>query len=506
MISNKFLFTWFLIAFFLALTVNELNLYFVEKSSSSSSQTPTAKTVYGYTITNVDNYWYVNQMKNFMEGKGFTVDPSIPHYDVRRSPGYPLFFGLHHAVFGERYSYFFIRYTQLLMYALSVVLLGLFVFNLTANEAWARWTIRLFAACPFLAINCYYTITEAISISLIIYTAYLFSAAIKRDGYYRYLVAGLCTGIMILTRPVAGILIPALLAASAYHHRNDLAGFIRKTALYCVGIAAIMSPWIIRNYMVTKGELIVFEKYYNESPMEYGKGQYYFQSWISCWSNETVDYTAVVVSNKLQFFSQKVEERERVIDDYINKLPPYMNKINDTNAIHDAVRSLGNCFTYKDSIFKNNLLVSKELVPVCEEEVKAKFVSLKEEFIKKAPLRYYLITPMISFKEMVMNSASNAYGSLNPEGRKFNSFQILIKGLMYLLNVALYLSLFVFLFSRKAPMLIRIIVLLFSLATIVFFVGIIRYSELRYMLPIFPFLYISLAYHIQKIKFLKRIN
>ena len=53
--------------------------------------------LYGATLDSPDNAWYLNQIKNYLDGLGFTIDPLDPIYSVRRTPGYPIFYGIHYS-------------------------------------------------------------------------------------------------------------------------------------------------------------------------------------------------------------------------------------------------------------------------------------------------------------------------------------------------------------------------------------------------------------------------
>ncbi len=491
----KFKFRWFLIALVWGLIINETNLYFVKKENPSNIELNDKSTVNGFTIWSIDNSWYVNQIKNLKDGLGFTIDPAKPHYFVRRSPGYPMFFGLHYLLFGERFCYLGMRITQLLMAALSVILLGMTVVNFTNNIAWARWSVRLFALSPFLVINSYYTLTEAVTPFWIISSFYLFSVTIKRNGPLIFFITGLSVGFMVLTRPILLLMIPVMLVVLLYLKWSDIRIFLKGSIFLCFGVLMMMSPWVIRNYYVTKGEIIFLEKFYNEDPMDFGKGHIYFRSWLSCWTNINDAYSAEVFSMKLRHSSP--ETRPMLIKNYINNLPPYLADCNMAD-INDALWSLANCFEYKDSINKLYTDQSEDIIPPCEEEVKKEFINLSFVFKHSQPLRYYVITPINIFKEMALNSYSYAYGSLNPLDKKFSTLQIVFKSIMYFLNAMLYLSFFIVIFYKSFPLILKIPIVLFNLLTIFFFAYYLRYAELRYMLPIYPFLYICLAFFIQK--------
>lgn len=61
--------------------------------------------VYGYTILSPDNTHYTPPIKHILDNTGYTCPPSDKGMQVRRVPGYSLFYGIHYLIFGEKYSF-----------------------------------------------------------------------------------------------------------------------------------------------------------------------------------------------------------------------------------------------------------------------------------------------------------------------------------------------------------------------------------------------------------------
>ena len=51
--------------------------------------------IQGATLGSPDNFWYITQVKHFINGFGLTNDPTDLIQYVRRTPGYPIFYGIH---------------------------------------------------------------------------------------------------------------------------------------------------------------------------------------------------------------------------------------------------------------------------------------------------------------------------------------------------------------------------------------------------------------------------
>ena len=198
-ILNSISFKLYVIVFFgtLSFAVNFINLTFTPKSSIN----------YNYTIKSPDDSIYINQIKNFLVGKGFTANPTNPAMKVRRTPGYSIFYGIHYYFFGEKYSHFIIRITQCILFGISVLLLGLGV-RFFFDNLHAFFSMLIYGLCPFVMGYNFYTITEAIHPEFIIFTFYFLSLSVKYPHKkILYIGTGFFTACSFLIRPTNGIII-----------------------------------------------------------------------------------------------------------------------------------------------------------------------------------------------------------------------------------------------------------------------------------------------------------
>ncbi|MBL4709623.1 MAG: hypothetical protein JKY48_14415 [Flavobacteriales bacterium] len=133
----------------------------------------------------------------------------------------------------------------------------------------------------------------------------------------------------------------------------------------------------------------------------------------------------------------------------------------------------------------------------CEFEVFDRFKLRKEQFIQEFPFQYYVLTPLTTSKEIVFNSFVHHFAVLTSLRDQFPIVGLVVKALLFLLHVLMYGSVLFFLFNRKESLALRflvavpVIILMFALTALVF-----RYVESRYLLPIHPFMTITLAYYI----------
>jgi len=369
---------------------------------------------------------------------------------------------------------------------------------------WAKCCSILFSFSPYIFINAYHTITEGLTPFLIVLSIYQFSRFFA-DHSKRFLIyTGISIGLAILNRPLTGFLLPVFMFAILEKNIFEWK-VIRKIVInytfILIPLAALLTPWTIRNYIVTNGELIPLEKIYYEDPMDFGRGHLYFRRWISCWENPAI-VSAEIFSSTLRDNIASGKENDSAITAFINELPPYALQGYTKEDVKKSIVMLNACFIEKYQLkTKDPAIKISELAKLkSEDEVKNSFIQLINKFSYEAPLRYYFITPFKMIGQGIFQSDTIFFGSLNPSAREFNYFQLALKGFMYVLNVCLFLSALFFLFVKKVALALRWMVLAFALFTfisLIYFFN--RYLEVRYLLPIYPFLYISLSYFISQL-------
>lgn len=133
-LSKKSTFLLALAVALYAFILNEYNNKVIRKLYPKNDYIHNSGLVHNSTVYNIDNYWYTQQIKNYVKGNGFTIDPQKEKYEVRRTPIYPLFYGVHYLLFGEIGSYYLIRFTQIALFVLSVFALLYATYNFTQNK------------------------------------------------------------------------------------------------------------------------------------------------------------------------------------------------------------------------------------------------------------------------------------------------------------------------------------------------------------------------------------
>ena len=507
--TKKQCFIVFFTAILFSIGTNELNKYYVKQNNPENNIGNTISLVENATIWSIDNEWYLPHIKHIFNGEGYTLDPNNPEMKVRRTPGYPLFYGLHYIIFKEKLSFFYVRGTQILIFAVAALLLALSVYNISKNSLWAFTTGLLYGLSPFIAIYNYFTITEAIFPSLVVFSIYFFSRFFSNKKLKDLFFCGIFLGITFLTRPLSGIILIGFGFALLVYTKN-----LKKTFIYFSlivgGFCTLISPWVVRNYYVTNGKIIIAEKIYYGAPMSNGRSHISHYSLVGTWANPQNNYSEIYKIEKEVLLNHSPYELDSIIDNYINTWPNSAFKGYNKNDLKEAIISCHQCWLNKDTYLQVNPNSKRKdwLNLTCEDKVTNNFKTLKEKYVNAAPFAYYIIRPLKLTTAAIFNSNSASFSSLNPKNRDFNFIQIFIKSMMYLMNVFLFMSvLFFFLFSKNKPL--KFLVLTSVISLIIFFILIIRSFEVRYFLGVYPLMYISLGYLTFKlknisIKYLKR--
>lgn len=188
---------------------------------------------------------------NLAQGIGYRVEPSTSE-TMMREPGYPLFLV---GVF--RIGGYHIETARLanLMLAFGIAFM---MINLTRrvveNEMTALIATLLFLFHPGILIAEARGGVEIAFIFVVVLFMMAIHHAVVKGNPWRYFVAGLVLGIVVLVRSTP-FLFPVFLLAYLFlaesSTRNRLK-LVSNIGVLVLGMAIVMSPWVIRNYMLVQ--------------------------------------------------------------------------------------------------------------------------------------------------------------------------------------------------------------------------------------------------------------
>ncbi|MEW6359840.1 MAG: glycosyltransferase family 39 protein [Planctomycetota bacterium] len=196
-----------------------------------------------------DSATYDAVAQNFRAGKGLVLDEK---WKVTRPPLYPLFMAGCYEVFGRRF--WVVRVIQALGGALVCVLIAL-LGEETLDAVSGRVGGAMAAIYPFFVFFCGLILTETLFALLLVLAIWLLSRA-RRGGLGWAGGAGVTIGAAILLRSSLLLFWLFLLPFWVLWIGGGPGRALRSWA---VGVAATMvvcTPWVIRNYAVTRGRFV----------------------------------------------------------------------------------------------------------------------------------------------------------------------------------------------------------------------------------------------------------
>ncbi len=464
--------------------LNTINIHSIRKENPTNTETNAKSLVYNTTVYSIDNYWYLSQFKNLLEHGTFTVDPAKQYYEVRRTPVYPTFYGIHYWIFGEEGSFYYIRFTQAIILALAVVALFWATYHFTGNYRMAAFSAALYGFFPPIVVATYYTVTESLSTELVCFMLYFLSLCKTQNRNRDWFLAGLFFSLATLCRPSIIFAGAACFFALISFCRYIIKDIFVKGLYFSAAVLLLFGPWTVRNYFKTNGDLVFLEKFYGD-PMDYGMPNIHCRQWISCWINPA-DFTSEEISNTMigNVNSKNPVDPQTIISYFTDKLPPRAYIGNSKKEIDATFHALYNYYQYKKHPELHN-------TDSLEQAATNSFLHLKSNFIQTSWKDYYIVTPLLMIKSVVLQSNSGTLVFLDHYEQSI--LKKIIKAILLLLSVACFASVFLALFTGKKYREISVMTLLFSVLNVAAIIFTIRYFEVRYNFPLFPFLFTTTA-------------
>lgn len=499
-LAIAFIFSWGYTAFTVSYiqSVNPSNV-------SKSSQSLNFQTM----IHSADDYWYVNQYENWREGRGFTIDPQYDDLKVRRTPVYPIIYGFFAYEFGKELGLTFLKYLQILLFCISALLIYLIVINVSANSSLAFFTGVVYAVCPFIISYLPFTITEAVSPFFVTLSIYSYLKARTKQSWSWFFWTGIICSMAALNRPLILVIILSLIGVESYFmlKQRTYINSLKFGLWFFIGALFIFSPWIIRNYKVTNGEFIPLEKVNRISAMDYGYALIDIRNAVACFGNPADYNCELFVQNATEnIVNNTPEKNKKLTEDFINSFPVFVWEVWNKQDFLQKVQYYFSCYqTLYDSLGnldKEQITMNAQFLS-CNEAVSNEFIKMKNEFKTKAPLRFYLITPLSHLKAIIFQSNSSNIAWLQSHGNGYTTIQKVVKGIFYLFNVIFYLTFLVSFFIPVLPGWYRLLSGLSALLLFVILTYEYRYFETRYYLIVWPFIIVnaSAALHYIRVRF-----
>ncbi|OLE55386.1 MAG: hypothetical protein AUG51_02710 [Acidobacteria bacterium 13_1_20CM_3_53_8] len=202
---------------------------------------------------------YIATANNILDGHGFSIDTSAPYTPGEATvPFYPLFVAACYAVFGRHEMA--VKLPQIFIDLASCLLVAFISFTIAPMRLKRRAAVYtliisgVFSWFSFVWTS--YVLTETLAIFLTLSATTLSILALKsgsKENRYWFGAGAVC-GLALLTRPDSLLLTVAiilfLLIPAA---RRRLRQRVLNISSFCLAVALLLSPWVVRNY-ITLGE------------------------------------------------------------------------------------------------------------------------------------------------------------------------------------------------------------------------------------------------------------
>ncbi len=187
--------------------------------------------------------------KNLAEGNGYRVDPTMGE-TMLREPGYPLLLA---AVFGlAGYGIQQARIVCVLLAFGAALMLLRLTRKVTGDAMTALAAALLFLLYPGILVAEARAGNEIPSILTVMLFMLVLYSAVEKRSLWRYWAAGLLLGVAVLVRSEI-LLFPLVLLVYLVFASKGTSERVKAaqwTAALSLGTVVVVSPWIIRNYML----------------------------------------------------------------------------------------------------------------------------------------------------------------------------------------------------------------------------------------------------------------
>jgi hypothetical protein len=353
-------------------------------------------------FTNGDTHSYILSFTNLLEHGVYTFDFLEPDAAFGRLPGYPLFYGLHHLIFGPQYAPMAVACTQVVIDTISILLVFLALRRIWPTTRWTPYVGgALYAFYPFTIIWVTIVGTETVATFLtLLWLNYLLRIRLTT---WALLGLGLVIAIAFYVREYLGMLLPISVAYLAVKHyatarSNWWSATLRIAVLAGMGFGLLYIAWPIRNY-ISYHRLVLIK------PPTAGYANYNidfasFRSWVHCWTNDE------------QYWLDKVAKGTGPLD-FPAAAYSTPDELQRAEYLAARARKCGSSFyLYRTGLYalpeyRNVKLMraNREYQNNCNTEISTGFNQLKAGFVQQHPVRYWVQVPFQNLQKAFFKSS-----------------------------------------------------------------------------------------------------
>lgn len=394
----KFKAIWFicLLSFASALTFNIINL----------NQLPEENKRQGRTVKTSDDPSYLRPAENFIKTGEWKDNLLGTQSYFTRPPGYGILYYTCIKLVGFDGALTLLKTIQLILFSLSVYWLFYISQQLFKSKRIPYYIAIIYGILPFTSNFLFYTLSEGITPSLLLYFIYLLFKAdnngvLKTKRIY-FLVAAIIFAFLIIVRPqvgLFGLLIPVFL------FKNYLKYGVKKLLLKIVFFSLITLSftliWQIRNYKLTGKYVGLHAIYYEDGNSMFRPTLKAYWNFVGGWAQE--GKTAYSYMVPMWQAAIKGDASQIYIDNALKTFPKKVVDYFGKERLTNVFREYQATTLIQKQYYELNQAMPKQLSN-SELELINKFNALTDEFKSKFWFDYYFISPAKVFKTMAFHS------------------------------------------------------------------------------------------------------
>lgn len=201
----------------------------------------------------------------FLEGHGFPVERlSEDQVEIVRPPLFPLILAGIYKAFGHNYT--FVRLLQALLAAVTALFIYILAKDIFRSKSVGLLSCLLYSLYPSLIAYTGLLYSETVFTFFLVISMYFLMLCLKSGRTIFFGLTGLFLALATMISSRSLYMVVFIAAALLILFKNKKTA-LKGSAIIILVMAAVFSPWTIRNYFVSGGKFILLESYSSQTAL-----------------------------------------------------------------------------------------------------------------------------------------------------------------------------------------------------------------------------------------------
>jgi hypothetical protein len=440
-------------------------------------------------ITTPDDAAYLRPAENYYHYHVWKDNNPGKQSYFLRTPGYGLFRYSLMRIMGFDNSYYYFRYIQLLVFALSVLLLYKTAEMAGLPKGAALAVEGIYGLTPFAIGFLYYSITEGITPALMIAYVFFLLLAYRRSGPFFFILAAIVMAYIGITRPVLMLFAGALpLAIWWALPRLQIWRRLIFIALTSLIVFAPIGMWSYRNHQIAGPAASIYPIYFAENNSQFRPTHSSIWNFVKSYGTEGKAFHEVMVPLWSATISGDTSQVH--IDSIMIACPDWVKQSIGEQKLRASYALYRESIIYQRTNYPKGTIMP-DTIPAIEQEVIKQFAAYTSQINSEHWAWCHLVVPVRLFKTATFHSNLSLYMfQYDFRGRWWMEIMRFAFLALHLLCCLSFIYILIFARDRTVRLILGLIVGVYFFYLCYFFRGL----EERYTLPILPLMLIGLAY------------